>query len=399
MRKAAGTAVPDACDVCVVGGGAAGIVAAIASAEAGATTVVLEAAPEAGRTILATGNGRCNFCNADLDPARYNDPAFVGAVMGADPLHDVLGLFADSGLIWTVEDGRYYPRSLCATSVRDVLLARAEAAGVVMACARPVGRVSHDAGGMCVGYEGSFSPGTSHVLHAATVIVATGGTSVPQGLEGSVVPRSPVLCSLSCTTPMVDLARLDGRRVRGEARLLRAGTPIYHESGEVLLRTYGISGIVTFDLSRRASAGDVIELDLVPELDDTSLAAHVRAHGSLDGALDPMVASELARHTHDPAELAHAAKHLTLLVDGPADAEHAQVTRGGLATRCFSASTLASHEEPTLFACGEALDVDADCGGFNLAWAWTSGMVAGRSAAATALSPSHTPAPTEGPSL
>jgi predicted Rossmann fold flavoprotein len=391
--------VPDHCDVCVVGGGAAGIVAAIASAEAGATTVVLEAAPEAGRTILATGNGRCNFCNADLDPARYNDPAFVGAVMGADPLHDVLGLFADSGLVWAVEDGRYYPRSLCASSVRDVLLARAEAAGVLLACARPVGRVGRDADGMCVGYEGSFSPDTPQTLHSTTVVVASGGTSAPQGLEGSVVPRSPVLCPLSCTTSMVDLTRLDGRRVRCEARLLRAGTLVYHESGEVLLRAYGISGIVTFDLSRRTTTGDVIELDLVPELDATQLTAHLRAHGSLDGVLDPMLASELARRTHDPAGLAHAAKHLALLVDGLADAEHAQVTRGGLATRCFSASTLASHDDPALFACGEALDVDADCGGFNLAWAWASGMVAGRSAAASALSPSHTPAPMEGTSL
>ena len=184
--------------------------------------------------------------------------------------------------------------------------------------------------------------------------------------------------------------------------------PSWQERGEVLFRDYGISGIVTFDLSRRAEPGDLVELDLVPDLNKSELQQLVDqfARGSfeagcLDGVLDPAIAIQLERlarelwHVewpeHDapatPSEaLIKLVKALPFVVVGPAEAERAQVTRGGLLTSQFDPATLASRQHPWLFACGEALNVDADCGGFNLAWAWKSGMVAGEAAAKWALS-------------
>lgn len=352
MAAADAVKLPEHADVVVIGGGAAGLVAAIAAAEAGATTVVFERELECGRTILATGNGRCNFANEALagpEPAweAYKDPEFVRAVCGTSFLNDVLGFFADSGLAWAVEDGRYYPLSRQAASVRDVLLARARRADVVLACNRP--------------WDGVASP-----YPKAALVLATGG---PRG-EGR-----PVLCPIACETPEgVNLAELDGRRAHVNARLLRGSAEVAAEKGEALFRPYGVSGIVAFDLSRHAEPGDVLALDLTCGLPEAQAAAANHAADDLAGLLDPKIAAAL----HNDLNLA---RDLRFVVLGPAEPERAQVTRGGLPTADFDPSTLKSSTQPGVFACGEALDVDGACGGFNLAWAWKSGMVAGAAAA------------------
>ncbi|MDO5709557.1 MAG: NAD(P)/FAD-dependent oxidoreductase, partial [Coriobacteriales bacterium] len=214
-------------------------------------------------------------------------------------------------------------------------------------------------------------------------------------------------CPLACEdSPLV---ALDGRRAHVHAYLTKAGSffPTWHERGEVLFRSYGLSGIVTFDLSRRAETGDLVELDLAPDLNKSQLMQRIAPFtstsfesGCLDGVLDPQIASLLERLAHerwhlpwpertspktDAEALVLLVKALPFKVTGPTETNHAQVTRGGLVTSQFDAQTLSAHEVPWCFACGEALDIDADCGGFNLSWAWKSGMVAGASAARHAL--------------
>ena len=187
-----------------------------------------------------------------------------------------------------------------------------------------------------------------------------------------------MLCPLACEAPTgVSLASLDGRRAHAVARLLRNGTVVAREEGEVLFRGYGLSGIAAFDLSREARAGDVVSLDLTCGLDEGRARDLVRAADGCAGILDPSIAREL----NDSLELA---RDLRLVVRGPAEPERAQVTRGGLVTGQFDPATLEARGMPGLFACGEALDVDGACGGFNLAWAWKSGMVAGGAAARAA---------------
>ena len=434
LSEAALVEQPMDCDVTVVGGGASGLVAAICAAEEGASVVVLERDLECGRTILATGNGRCNFANADLDFARYNDPAFVEAVCGPRFLDDVLDFFRESGLRWCSEDGRLYPLSRQASSVRNVLLARARRSGVVLAPAREFCDVTwikpewigRSDGAMHYSPESSSilpegiaeightvplsDPGVMLLPGSRAVILASGGEPQPflANLGVRITLRTPVLCPLACESS--PLFELDGRRAHVEARLVRAGrqTPCWSERGEVLFRSYGISGIVTFDLSRRAREGDLVELDLVPDVSGQELLSLVDPNGTgdfepgrLDGAVDPDVAQileRLAREGWDvawpgrpqadtpAAALVRLAKALPLMVVGPTETDRAQVMRGGLANDQFDPATLASHAHPWLYACGEALDVDADCGGFNLAWAWKSGMVAGRAAARWALS-------------
>ena len=436
-RETPARPLPGRAGVLVVGGGASGLTAALAAARAGATDVcVLEAGPRAGRSILASGNGRCNLTNEALgarwapgaatpflagpgaaapgrEPApawdQYNDPAFVRAVMGDDPLAEVLGLFRGLGVLCLPdEEGRVFPASRCASSVLGPLLAELDALGVTVACAARARDMTKAATG---DWDVALEDGR-HVL-ARRVVWATGGGSadvLARACGARVEPGRPVLAPLACAG---GAAELDGVRAACVASLLRTGaggqTLVARERGEVLFRPYGVSGIVVFDLSRHARPGDVLSLDVTPGAsrgqDATrELAAFVEARlaaadahpgtgsarlAALDGMLNPKLGRHVMAHLAGESgarevrarDVLHALGHLELEVTDVADAAHAQVTRGGLATSEMSADTLELLRAPGLFACGEALDVDAACGGFNLSWAWVSGTRAGRAAA------------------
>ena len=385
--------VPASCDVAVVGGGASGLVAAITAAEEGASVVVLERDLACGRTVLATGNGRCNFANISLGPRRYNDPAFVTAVAGERYLDDILDFFRACGLRWSLEDDRLYPVSRQAASASG-------AKGAPWTVAYT--------------FCGEDKPSPSRTarlkLAARSVVLAVGGGVVqslaaPLGL--ALAPDTPVLAPLACEDS--PLAALDGRRAVVAAQAYRDGFPRLRERGEVLFRDYGLSGIVSFDLSRHVTAGDVVALDLLPDSNRSEILQIVDPFmggtfedGAFDGLLDPAIAAlltklaragwelpddpreDLPRTTNDTERMIALVKGLPFRVTGVAHPELAQVTRGGIATGELDPATLATASTTSLFACGEAVDVDADCGGFNLAWAWKSGMVAGKSAAQTA---------------
>ncbi len=380
LRTASQVRVPDACDVCVIGGGAAGLAAAIAAAVAGARVLVLERDLECGRTILVTGNGRCNFANRHLDPNLYNNSEFVEGTCGPSWLDDVLGFFDSCGLAWAEEaEGRLYPLSRQAASVRNVLLLRAQDAGVVLAPAREVTHLAKRGSAYSITFSELWDGGRMQTVCATSVVCAVGGaaTSLYAELGLKVVSPTPLLCPLACKGPALD--KLDGRRVRATAQLRRAKRTVAQESGEVLFRSYGLSGIAIFNLSRHAQPGDMLALDLLPMLstqDTRRLGA-----STLDGILDPAIAQALVQASGSPSDALTLAKSLAFIVVGTAETERAQVRRGGLSVEQFDPATLEARSAPCLFACGEALDVDGPCGGYNLAWAWKSGMVAGNSAA------------------
>lgn len=415
--------------IAIIGGGAAGLAAAVAAGKTLRSShaaddvriVVFEADERIGRTILATGNGRCNFSNASIDPEAYHNADFVAEALGALELsvldapaiafrscdNAVQAFFADLGLVWREEaEGRLYPYANKASSVLDVLRAAAASYGVEVRCEAPVATVEapRNAGAPFAlrMADGSFE-------RAHQVIVACGGRVARRLLpEFSYIDARPVLGPLATDSKLTK--QLDNIRVRCAVRLERAGREVASETGELLFRAYGVSGIAIFNLSRFAQPGDQLVIDLLPQIDEADVADFAarrrKALASLQqGMLDcesflrglvlPQVGRVLCKSIGlDEADectkriaprLIAALKDMTLTVEGIGDERQCQVRRGGFAVEAFDPRSMAAYVQPGICVVGEALDVDAPCGGFNLHWAWASGMLAGIYAAERAM--------------
>ena len=402
----------------IIGGGAAGLAAAVTAARelrmlgVPGDVAVYEADERVGRSILATGNGRCNFSNARIDAGAYRNAAFVGSALGAltagsDPVH---AFFADLGLVWREEgEGRLYPLANKATSVLDVLRAAAADFGVREACGRRAVRLDvpdHPGGRFHI----RFADGT--VGHADAVVLATGGRTarelLPEGI-GFAAAR-PVLGPLRTATDVV--RHLNNLRVRCAVTLAGPdGAPKARETGELLFRDYGVSGIAVFNLSRFAEPGDRLLVDLLPQMPEEDCAGFLHARrrrlsadgrplsreAFLRGMLLPAVARAVLEEAglapgapfakRDVPTLAAALKAFPLEVRGMGDERQCQVRRGGADVAAFDPRTLEARAVPGLHVVGEALDVDAPCGGYNLHWAWASGILAGRAAATRLMGP------------
>lgn len=386
IKQAQAFLVPDHIDVAILGGGAAGLCAAITAAEAleaNKRIVVFEKALEGGRTILATGGGRCNFTNANLSFENFSNSEFVQAVCKDKDtfLADILSFFRSSGLAWATEDeGRMYPLTRQASSIQSLLLRRAQKAGVQFALGREVTSIKPHKDGFSLTFQECFGSEKIHEVHAASVVLATGGHTtkkLAESLRLKITSLRPGLCALTCTPKPP--TSLDGKRVRAHAALLRDGKVLKQESGELLFRSFGLSGIMIFNLSRTALPGDVLEIDLLPQLTEEEVAAAVHAQ-TTDGLLDPQIASYLG--TNDSVETIIAKAHkMIFIITGTSAKVVPQVCIGGINVDQVHTDTLEVYHTPGLFIAGEALDIDAQCGGFNLSWAWKSGMVAGLSAA------------------
>lgn len=389
--------------VIVVGGGAAGLAAAIGAARNGAHVTVLEAAKRIGQKILKTGNGRCNLTNAHVRPDDFNDPAYVMDVLHRYPSKSIQEFFKGLGLLTVEEEeGRIYPLSNTASSVLDVLRDACARLGVEVICEQKV----TDVHPCDAGYSLSCSDGTAY--QAKKVIVATGGaTKLLACLGHEIAPFEPALCPVKTETS--DLKGLSGVRARANVRATRSGEArqYFEQRGEVLFRDYGLSGIVIFDLSREARAGDVVHLDFVSMLSaeeyraflcrklESMCACNANAeityadllrgsfHARLNNAIIRQAGFKPSQLVDEAllVQIACTAKDFKLEVTGPGDPRQAQVTRGGAVVDEFNEKTLESKLAPGVFAAGETLNIDGRCGGFNLHWAWASGLASGAHAA------------------
>lgn len=402
----------------IIGGGAAGLAAAVAAARAAKEAaaplrvVVLEADERVGRSILATGNGRCNFTNARIEAGLYRNADFVAGALESlearaarqGAANAVQAFFASLGLVWREEgEGRMYPYANKASSVLDVLRGAAAFLGVEERCECPIAFVDAPRGS-----HARFTLRTEdgEFIRADAVVVACGGRAA-HGLLPSFDYEHPRAVLGPLATDARLARQLDNIRVRCDARLLRAGEEVACERGEVLFRKYGLSGIAVFNLSRFARRGDVVRLDLLPSLEASELEAWARARyktlaflagGSLTcgayarGLFLRQVARVVLKHAGfgedvlcaraDAPLVIAAFKEIDFAVEGMADERQCQVHRGGFSVGAVDPCSMRSREVPGLYLAGEALDVDAPCGGYNLHWAWASGMLAGRSAAA-----------------
>ncbi len=395
-------------DLLIIGGGASGMMAAIsAKTEQPALRVaILEGGSRVGKKLLTTGNGRCNLTNRGVDISHYygSDKQGIENVLCRFDLSATEKFFSQLGLpLREGDSGKMYPFSLQAAAVVDVLRFRCEELGIEIIPDSKVTEISDD----CVlcGNE-SYS--------AVAVIVACGGKSAANtGSDGS---GFALLQSVghTCTTlhPAITPIRTNTEIIRSVKGLKAVGSikassgdESRTEFGEVLFTDYGLSGPPVLQLSGFVAArgGAKIEIDLIPEMSRDKLFKHLMSRkdkvfgdvaenlflGLLHKRIGMAVIKYCGIRVNDScraldkrqiSDLVDGVKCFTLTSNSVCGYDMAQVTAGGIALCEFDVN-LMSKKRKGLFACGEVLDVCGDCGGFNLQWAWSSGYVAGVSAA------------------
>lgn len=395
--------------VIIIGGGAAGMAAALSAADHGHQVTLIERQARVGRKLLSTGNGRCNLTNRHVSPAHYHgeDASFSGYALSAFDVDTTLQYFARLGLVTTTEgSGRVYPYSNMAGSVLDVLRYGLEQPSIDLHTGVTVTKLRKKGGVFTVETE------SGEAFTADRVILAAGGAAgskVGGVMDGYRLAKMlghhrtalyPSLVQLK-TDPTYPRS-LKGVKADGKLRILRGKEPIAENRGEILFTEYGVSGPAIFDISRAVSTGGeglVCELNLLPDWDAHStcdwltqrrsaMAGH-EASALLTGALHSrlgLTVCKAAGFTNQPVAsltdadlraIGHCVQHFSLPILGTCGFDQAQVTAGGLRTDEFDPATMESRLVPGLYACGEVLDIDGDCGGYNLQWAWSSGLLAG----------------------
>ncbi|GCD74660.1 NAD(FAD)-utilizing dehydrogenase [Acetobacter pasteurianus NBRC 3299] len=389
-------------DVLVIGGGAAGLMAAITAGQRGCSVVVVEHGPEVGRKILISGGGRCNFTNTEMRADRFlsANRHFVKSALSRYKPEDFLALLAKHSIAW---HEKKLGQLFCDHSARDIvsmLLAECAAAGVRILTDTRIRHVSRSGDAFRVeSSAGEFQP--------KAVILASGGLSIPKLGASSFaydVARQfdvPVIKPEPALVPLVFDQPQDGwlKTLAGVSLPVRVscGKTAFDEA--LLFTHRGLSGPALLQISSYWQARQAVKVDMLPGQDLAALLMKLKKAGSkakapaalarwlpqrLAAALTAQKASDrpMAEWADkDIQALAQRAQNMQLYPTGTEGFAKAEVTRGGVDTRALSSRTMQVEAVPGLFMVGEAVDVTGWLGGYNFHWAWASGHAAGEAAA------------------
>ncbi|MHC6181504.1 BaiN/RdsA family NAD(P)/FAD-dependent oxidoreductase [Clostridium sp. JNZ X4-2] len=406
-------------EIIVIGAGASGIMASITAKDNGKSVAILEFKNRMGNKILSTGNGRCNITNKNINLAKYHSKNihFAENILSKFSVKDTITFFESLGLpLITLENGRMYPLSLQSSSVLDILKMAIEDRNIPIYFNSKVTDVLYD--------KKSFKIFCNNEVYECNkLILCTGGKSAPHtGSDGSgfdickklghsIITPLPALVQLKLRYD--HLKALSGVKFNGYVDILVNDEIKGHEYGEILFTDYGISGPPILGLSRIASCNLLdnksvkIRLDIFPNLQKEKLPEFLENHwgtfsyrsvyNSLIGIINKKVIPILLKEAsisdiHKPCyeldwrekkNIYNLLKSWEFIVYDTNSFKNSQVTCGGIDTNEVNCNTLESKKIKNLYLAGEVLDVDGDCGGFNLQWAWSSGFMAGKSAAET----------------
>lgn len=402
--------------IAVIGGGASGLTAAIMGARAGAQVTVIEHMDRVGKKILSTGNGRCNLTNRRMEAACYRcgEKEFPMKVIAGFPVEETLKFFEKLGIEPKDRNGYIYPYSDQASAVLDVLRWEIERLGIRVLLSCKTEKIEERRNG---GYRITTDQGT---VEADALILAAGSKAAPStGSDGSgyelaamlghsVVKPLPALVQLRCQGTMYK--QMAGIRTEAKVRLAADGIVLAEDQGELQLTDYGLSGIPVFQISRFAAvaldAGKKVRVyvDFLPFWEEgqaymkmkkrARMLEYKPAEELFTGMLNrklSLVLLKLAGIKPSQRSGDLSGKQLAKLLDQLKSYEaivmsvnpfaSAQVCCGGVDVSQVDPSTMESKLHRQLYFAGEILDVDGICGGYNLQFAWSSGAVAGRSAA------------------
>ena len=392
----------------IIGGGASGMAAALAAAEKKNNQILLfERQARLGKKLSATGNGRCNLTNLHADEGGFHGdcPGFVLPAMKKHDVADTLAWFRGLGLFTVAEDsGRVYPYSDQANSVVDVLRFALEKPNIqVLTGAEVIKAKQTETGFRVECADGAYECDRLIIACGGLAGTKLGGSmagyQLLRGFGHKTTRLRPALVQLR--TSWGGVAGLKGVRANCRARILHEGKAFAESRGELQFTEYGLSGPVIFEISRDVCQGRgewLCLLDLLPEVSGEELEAELLRrrnttltvedlltgilHNRLGRVLTKAaglrgtgVVSEL--HDFEIREVCRLVKEFAVPLTETLGMDSAQVTAGGIMTDGFDPNTMESRRVPGLYACGEVLDIDGDCGGYNLQWAWSSGRLAG----------------------
>lgn len=390
----------------IIGAGASGLCAAIEAVKENPDIciTIFERMQKSAKKILATGNGRCNFTNEDLSLKHfYGENEFLKSVLSSD-FSDIKAFFKNLGVLSYEEDGRIYPRSQQASTIKEALLKGAQNEKTTIKTEFHISDIKKSKNGFSV--NGEFFD---------SVIICGGGKAysvhgsdgscynLAKALGHSLTPLYPALCGLVISDK--DLNLLKGVRAEGEAKLYSDNTFLGSEKGEIQFTDKAISGIPVMNLSHLCESRRSlkINLDLCPEITEKDLFNHIKQgvnnspDTEFEAVLNGIVNLKLGfavinRSGIKPQskcsslkdfQIKEAIKQLKCFeinIKSAKGFENAQVTKGGIKTNEVSPDTMMSKKTEGLFLCGEILDIHGDCGGYNLHLAFTTGRIAGHNA-------------------
>ena len=408
--------------VIVIGGGASGLMAAIMAARGGAKVILAEKNRQAGKKLLVTGNGRCNFTNRRQEPSCYRSeyPQLTEKILNAFSMEDTVAFFEELGILVKDRNGYLYPASGQASSIADVLRLEVQRlAGqhrIKEAYNTEVLAVEKENGLFRVRTEGWTYEGEAVILacgsEAAPKTGSTGdGYRFAAELGHRIIKPLPALTGVYVRE--ADRGTPAGVRMDAKVTLLIDGKACMTEEGEIQFASYGLSGIPVFQVSRYVSRALEegrtcgMELDVCPSHTAEELETILLKHGErmkdrkgtdillgmfpekLSQMLLGRVGISLKKSRKDWTDqdcrrLADQMKKLSFHVFGCRGYEQAQVCTGGVPLNAMKGISMESALVPGLYFAGELLDVDGACGGYNLQWAWSSGFLAGTHAAKAA---------------
>ncbi|ACV61732.1 HI0933 family protein [Desulfofarcimen acetoxidans DSM 771] len=404
--------------VLVIGGGAAGIMAAITAAREGAAATILEKNERIGRKILATGNGRCNLTNTDLHLKHYHgqNPKFAYTALTEFNYQNTIDFFANLGIMPKTETGgKVFPFSGQASSVLDVLRFEMEQRKIIVICQADINKIKKTDNN----FYATCKDGRK--FQANRLILAAGGKASPnlgsngsgfslaQSLGHHIIEPFPALVRLQLAESF--LKQVQGFKFEGTAEIIVDNKAKARATGEILFTANGISGPPILQLSRKA--GEYLQkqlkvwlkLSLINHLSTEQLEQILlkRWHNqpsqslafSFTGFIHKRIIPAMLKaagiedinkkvsnlSSKEIKQIASILQDWRFQVTGTDSWSAAQVTAGGVAVNEVNPQTLESKKVKGLYLAGEILDIDGDCGGYNLQWAWSSGYIAGKNAA------------------
>lgn len=404
--------------VAVIGGGAAGMMAAITSAREGARVTILEHKDRIGKKILSTGNGRCNFTNTYQTPACYrsDNRDFAWNIIQKFNVEKTISFFKELGIYPKDRNGYLYPYSDQAAAILEVLQIEVAKLDICVMTEINVLDIQPVKRGIRITTD-------KKTITADSVILACGSKAAPvTGSDGSgyqlaklfghrIVPVLPALVQLRCAEKFYK--SISGVRVQGTVEIYADDIFLASDTGEIQLTNYGISGIPVFQVSRYAAKAlykkqsVTAVLNFMPDMNKDEFLLFLKEritlcpYKTLDefftGVFPKKLCELWIRLSRLPKEmrvsdlsgeqlekLVLLIQHLRTHITETNSFEQAQICCGGVDTTEINPDTLESNYVPGIYFAGELLDVDGICGGYNLQWAWSSGFVAGKEAAGNA---------------